>query len=107
FLGRALPALDVALLAARDGELLGRHVPRDDRARAYRGAGADGYGRHQRGIRADEGAVPDHRTVLVGAVVVAGDGARADVHAAAYGRVADVGQVVGLAAGADLGLLDL
>ena len=45
--------------------------------------------------------------MLVDAVVVAGDGARAYVDAGAHGGVADVGQVRHLGALADRGLLDL
>src|SRR5687767_12021554 len=51
--------------------------------------------------------VLDHGAVLVGAVVVAGDGAGADVDVASHRGIADVGEVVGLGAGADVGLLHL
>ena len=45
--------------------------------------------------------------MLVHAVIVAGDGARAHVDAGAHGGIADVGQVRHLGALADRGLLDL
>src|SRR5690606_27094230 len=63
--------------------------------------------RDERRVRADENAVADHGTVLVRAVVVARDRAGSDVHIRADGRVADVAQVVDLAAGGDVGLLRL
>ena len=51
--------------------------------------------------RADERAVADHGARLVHAVVVAGDGAGADVDLLADRRVAEVGEVVGLRAALD------
>src|SRR6058998_1294070 len=58
-------------------------------------------------VRADEGAPADRGAVLREPVVVAGDGAGADIRVGADGRVADVGEVVHLRAGAELGVLDL
>ena len=58
-------------------------------------------------VGADESVVFDHRAILVGAVVVAGDRAGADVDVAADRGVAKIGQVVGLRAVADLGGLGL
>ena len=55
--------------------------------------------RDQLRVAADEGAVFDHRLVLVLAVVVAGDRARADVHVGADRRVAQIRQVIGLRPG--------
>src|SRR3546814_12514737 len=55
----------------------------------------------------DEGAGADRRAVLQEAVVVAGDGAGADVGGGADGGVAQIAQVVGLGALAQLGVLDL
>jgi hypothetical protein len=63
--------------------------------------------RDQLGVGADEGIVLDDRLELVGAVVVAGDRAGADVDAAADRRVADVGQMVGLGLRGDRAVLDL
>src|SRR5690606_32332571 len=54
---------------------------------------------------ADEDIVLDHRVMLVGTVVVADDGAGADVDAAAYGGVAEIGMVVGLGVVGDLRVL--
>ncbi len=67
------------------------------------GAGADGDGGDEGGVGADEGAVADGGEVLVDAVVVAGDGACADVDAGADDGVAEVVQVVGLGAFAEGG----
>src|SRR5690606_36232242 len=57
--------------------------------------------------RADERLVADHRAVLAGAVVVAGDHSRPDVDVAADVAIADVAQVVDLGTRADPGLLGL
>src|SRR5207244_12379637 len=96
-LARAGPARlgDLALLG--DGELARRHVARDGRARADGRALSDGDRRHQLHVGADLHIVLDHGAVLVGAVVVAGDGAGADVDVASYRCVADVREVVRLA----------
>src|SRR6185437_16556480 len=72
-------ALADALLAALDRHRVVRDIPGDDRARADIGAGADLDRRHQRRVGADEGALADQRLVLAKAVVIAGDGAGADV----------------------------
>ena len=61
------------------------------------GAVADLDRRHQRGIGADEGALADIGTVLGDAVVIAGDGAGADIGALAHSRIADVAEMIGLA----------
>src|SRR5213078_199122 len=74
------PAFDVALLAGADREGARRHVLADSRAGSDVGTRVHGDGRNQLGIAADEGAVLDHRRMLVRSVVVARDRARADVH---------------------------
>src|SRR5690606_36140350 len=56
---------------------------------------ADSHRRHELGIRPDEGIVLDDGLVLIDAVVVAGNGARPDIHAGAYLRVPDIRQVIG------------
>ena len=84
-----------------------RHVLGDDAARADDSAVADLHRRDQRGVRADERARADIGVVLVEAVVIAGDGARADIRARADARIADIGEVVGLGALFDRGVLHL
>src|SRR4030067_2683514 len=79
----------------------------DGRAGAYRPALADRHRRDQLRIRADEHVVLNDRAVLVCAVVIAGDRARADIDAAAPGAVADVAEMIGLAVCRDLAVLDL
>ena len=61
--------------------------------------------RHQRGIRTDERARADIGEMLVETIVIAGDGARADIGARADARIAQIGQMVGLGAFFDPGLL--
>ncbi len=78
------------------GDLLG-----DAAASGDVGAVADGDRGDQGGVGADEDAVADGGLVLVDAVVVAGDDAGADVDAGTDDRVAEVGEVVGLGAGAE------
>src|SRR5262245_13760029 len=88
FLHRPLPALDGGLPRARHGQLSGRRILCDGAAGADRGPFAHGDWRYELRIRADERIVLNDGLVLVGAVVIAGDGASADVDVAADGRVA-------------------
>ena len=85
----AQPSLTVcaarATASASAGTFVGHH-----RAGADIGAVADLDRRHQRRVRADEGAVADIGAVLGDAVVIAGDGAGADIGARADPRVADI-----------------
>src|SRR5690606_6704634 len=104
---RAPPAVHGALLAAGQGELAFGRVAGDHRTGADGGARADRHRREQRAVGADEGAVADGGGGLVHAVVVAGDGAGADVDLRADARVAQVGEVVGLAARAERRVLGL
>ena len=71
---------------------------RDGRAAADGGAVAERHRRHQHAVAADVHVGADHGAVLVGAVVVGGDAAGAEVDALAHRGVAQVGQVVGLGA---------
>ena len=64
------------------------------------GAVADRHRRDQRRIRADEDAGADLGAVLGEAVIVAGDGAGADIGFGADAGIADIGEMVGLGAGA-------
>src|SRR5204862_7759353 len=87
-----LPRRDGNLARARHGQLTRGRVFVDGRARADIGAARDAHRRHQRRIGADEAVVLDHGAVLRRAVVVAGDGAGADVDALAELGVADIGK---------------
>ena len=73
-----------------------RNVLGNRRTRGGIGALADAHRRHQHVSAADEHFILDRRRVLLFAVVVAGDGAGADVGARAHRRVAQIGQVLRL-----------
>src|SRR5215831_2493833 len=81
------PAGDLLLLAARDRKRVLFRRFGDHRAGADIGSIADFHRRHERRIGADESASADVGEVFVEAVVVAGDGAGADVGALAHARV--------------------
>ncbi len=76
---RGGPAFFGDLAAASNGEGVGGDIFCDAGTGADVGAVADGDGRDERGVTADEDALADAGDVLVDAVVVAGDGAGADV----------------------------
>src|ERR1700722_18582996 len=57
------------------------------------------------GVRSDEDTVADSGLRLVHAVVVAGDDTGADIHTASDDGIAEIGEVVGLGALAERGLL--
>src|SRR6056297_1751418 len=107
FLLRPLPVFQCDLLVPGQGQLVRRCRLADGGARADGSARAHFHRRDEIHSRTDERAVADDGAVLVGAVVVAGDGARAHVDLAADGGVAYVGEVVHLAALADQALLHL
>src|SRR5882757_9028599 len=90
------PAFTVSLRAALDRHRIVGHVFRDHRARADIGAVADLYRRHQRGIGADEGAGADRGLVFGKAIIIASDGAGADVALGADMGVADIGEMIDL-----------
>ena len=81
-LRRPLPRLGGGLARPLQRQLAVRRRLRDGRTGAGRGARADAHRRDQHGVRADERVVADERRPFVEPVVVAGDGARADVDAA-------------------------
>src|SRR5699024_4017304 len=104
---RALPLRKAALLSTGQRKLLRRRVCGDDATGADGRTTTDVQRSHQRRVGADESALTDHREVLVGAVVVTGDGAGADVGLRADLGIADVAQMRGLRASGQPGLLDL
>ena len=71
------------------------------------GAVAESERSDERGVGADEDVIADGGGVFVYAIVVAGDGAGADVRARADDGVAEVGEVVGLGTAAHANLLGL
>src|SRR5690606_38484323 len=77
------------------------------RAGTHRRSAPHAHRRHQLHVGTDMHVIPDHRAVLVGAVIVAGDGAGAEVDVAAHRRIADIGQMVGLGGFADCARLGL
>src|SRR5215510_8872421 len=104
---RTLPRGNGELSHPRDRELAGWCVLGERGPGGERRAAPYAHRRDQLGIRTDEDIVLDDRPVLVRAVIIARDRAGADVDPAADRRIADVGQVVRLRAGADLARLDL
>ena len=105
--GARRPSLLLVCCGAADGQRVGGHIFGDAGACADIRAVADGDGRDQRGIAAHKDALADARDVLVHAVVVAGDGAGADIGSFADLRVAEVGEMVGLCALAEPRLFGL
>src|SRR3954463_3539434 len=104
---RWLPRGHGHLPRARHGELVRRRVLADRGARADVGAARNAHRGDQRGVGADEAVVLDDGTALGGAVVVAGDGTRADVHLGSDVGIADIAEMVRLRAFADAARLDL
>src|SRR5712664_1809377 len=96
----------VDLAAAGNSQSIRRHVFSNCRTCGDVCAVPDAHGRHQRGVAADEDFVPDRRWMLVEAVVIAGDRARADVALGSDLRVAQVREVHGLRAFADDAFLE-
>src|SRR5260370_16763906 len=89
-------ALAVVLRAALDRHRIVGHVLGDHRARTDIGAVADLHRRHQRRIGADEGALADDGPVLAETVIVAGDGAGAEIGIAPDIAIANIGKIIDL-----------
>src|SRR5689334_20542099 len=94
-------SLDDALLGSLHRQRAGGNVPGDHRAGSRPRPLPDLDRRHQHRIRADVHLVPDHGAVLPEAVVVDGDGRRADVRVPPDGCVANVREVGNLGPPAD------
>src|SRR5690625_5061962 len=93
-----LPALDNDLARAPQCKCTVRDICGNGRARANARALADDQRRHQRAVRTDEDIIANHRPVLGRAIVVAGNHARAHVDVRTNIGIAEIGQVIGLAA---------
>ena len=101
------PAVEVGLALAGDAKCLRGHVFGDGAAGGGVGSVADGDGGHEVGVAADEAVVANGRAELILAVIVAGDGAAAEVAVFAHIAVADVGQVADGIAPGEAGVLRL
>src|SRR5439155_22567375 len=95
------PAWFVDLAPAGNSQAIRGHVFRDCRTRSDVRAVPDTHGRDQRRSAADENFVPDRRRILVEAVVIAGNRARADIALRSDLRIPQVGEVHGFRAFAD------
>src|SRR5512135_354686 len=103
---RTLPACDGQLFAARQSQFTGRSIFGNGRAGANGCSLAHADGSDELCIRANECVVLNDGAEFVRTVVVAGDGSGTDIDPAAHGAVANVAQMVRLAALADLAVLD-
>src|SRR5258708_4258466 len=101
------PAFFHYLPGARPRERAVRPVLHDPRAGADIGAFADLHWRPQRRVRADESLLADFGAVLFDPVVIAEDGAGADIGALTDVAIADIGKMIGLGALAELRRFDL
>ncbi|CAI8918266.1 hypothetical protein EMIT0196MI5_30348 [Pseudomonas sp. IT-196MI5] len=104
---RPLPAVDVFLASTSDGQLGFIHSRGDGRTGRCRCTGEDIHRRHQRVVGTDEHIFAQHGFPLVGAIVVAGDGASTDVGARAHLGIAQIRQVTGLGAFAQVSVFQL
>src|SRR5512135_721418 len=101
------PPLDRLLFRPAQRQRVGGYVHGDRRSRADQGSLAHRDRRDQHRVAPDEDPVPDHRGVLVDAVVVAGDRPRAHVDLLPDGGVPEIGKMVRLGSLSDPALLHL
>ena len=101
------PAVQIGLALPGDAQRLRGHVFGDGAAGGRVGSVADLDRSHQIGVAADEAVIADGGAELILAVVVAGDGAAAEVAVLAHIAVADVGQVADRVAPGKVGILGL
>jgi hypothetical protein len=99
------PAVDLGLLGALDAQRTGGHIMADGGAGSRERMVADGDGCDQVRVAADERIVADGRVELALAVVVAGDGAAAEVAVLAHRGITDVGQMADCVALGKVGIL--
>src|SRR6266851_5819836 len=100
------PARFVDLAAAGDSQSIGGDIFRDGRTCGDVRAITDAHGRDQGGIAADENFAADRGRILVEAVVIAGNRARADVALGSDLRIAQVRKVHRLGTFADRAFLE-
>src|SRR5471030_1801142 len=81
------------LRSARDGQRIRGHILRDHRARRSDGPVADLDRRHQCGVRTNESPRPNIGDRLGEAVIVAGDGAGADIGPCPHPRIAKIAEM--------------
>ena len=101
------PALQIGLALPGDAQRLCGHVLGDGAAGGGVGTIAHLHGGHKVRVAADEAVIADLGAELILAVVVAGDGAAAEVAVLAHIAVADVGQVAHRVAPGKVGVLGL
>ena len=94
------------MAAAGDGQRVRGDIFGDCGTGGDIGTVADLHGSHQGRIAAHEDATANGRGIFVHAVVIAGDGAGADIGFAADARVAQIGEVHGLGALSEHALFD-
>lgn len=101
------PALQIGLAVPGDAQCLRGHVLGDGAAGGGVGTIAHLHGGHKVRVAADEAVIADCSAELILAVVVAGDGAAAEVAVLAHIAVADIGQVAHRVAPGKVGVLGL
>ena len=101
------PALQIGLALPGDAQRLCGHVLGDGAAGGGVGTIAHLHGGHKVRVAADEAVIADRSAELILAVVVAGDGAAAEVAVLAHVAVADIGQVAHCVAPGKVGVLGL
>ena len=106
FFNRSLPALDTQLPGSRQRQFMRHRVFGDG------GAGADGgtlrycYRCDQLSIGANKNIILDDRLVFIGTIVIARNGAGTDIDVLSDYGIADVTQVICLAACGDAAIFD-
>src|SRR5690606_17139647 len=100
------PAFNGLLNRPRDGQLARRCILGQRGTSPQRGALPHAHGRDQLRIGTDKGIVLDHRQRFVDAIVIAGNGAGANIDACPDLGIANIRQVIGLGALAKHAFLD-
>src|SRR5471030_3109043 len=85
----------MCLLHSAEHQLIFPDITRYGGARSDSGALGYYHRRHQLRIRTDKHIVADNGLMFIGAVIIAGNGARADIHPGANFGIAEVTQMPG------------